>query len=402
MLKKLGFFRKKQFGTGSLEPATLSSNITLSSSSLYSVDDTINLDITTTNAVGANIVVYFDLHSAQFVDDSNADVYTVPANGNISVSKQLVAAASTQSNVDFTCSLRSGTIDGAVLDSHSLTLETIANVDISVSGGNVSTVADLDVYTFDSDGTNAFTSYSMTTNFVSGTHLAFDILAIAGGGAGGHDVISSDDYTCGGGGAGGHVTFSSVIDTDGVFAVNVGKGGVIQPTLGVGQSGYASQFGSLANPSGGGGGGGFGNFGAGANGGGGASGGGGRGSVVAPPRIRGIGGSLVTGQGNFGSAGRQPLAGGGGGGAGSGWDRYNYVTQPSDLVYGSQGGQPIYYKKSGANVAYCGGGTGYLGTTFVPGSGAGSIGGGGHANASGGNGQVICKTARYTKQIVLL
>lgn len=404
MSKKIGFFRKKKFGTSTPTTSTLTSNISLSSSSIYDVNDTINLDIFTTGAVGANIAVVYDLHSAQFANGSNVDVYTVPASGNLSISKPLLAASSTEANVDFSVSIRVGNETGKILDSHSATLETIANVDITASGGNVETQGGINVYTFDSNGTSAFTSYSLTTNFVSGTHQGLDILAIAGGGAGGHYAVNNSDFTCGGGGAGGHDTFTSVIDADGVFAVNVGRGGNIQTTAGVGENGYASQFASLINTLvGGGGGGGYGSSpaGGGGAGAGGASGGGGRGAVVSPPQVRGLGGSNVSLQGYEGSAGRIPEAGGGGGGAGSGWDRFNYITGGS-LVYGSQGGDPVYYNKSGANVAYSGGGTGYLGTVFVPGSGSSSIGGGGHANTSGGHGQVICKTARYTKKIVLL
>lgn len=393
MLKKLGFFRKKQFGTGVLAPSTVSSNITLSSSSPYVVDDTVNMEITTTNAVGANIVVYFDVHNAQFADGSNADIYTVPANGIVNASKQLVAASDISSNVDFTIRILNGTTTGSVLETNNLRFVPIANVDITASPSSLTNIGNVDIYTFDSDSVNAITSYSMVTNFVSGDRLAFDYLAVAGGGAGGEETT----YGGGGGGAGGIIKNTSVLDADGTYFINVGRGGHATPNDG-GEQGYQSQFGSLANPSGGG-------YGGGGTsgrvaGGGGASGGGGRGGLVSPPRPVGFGGSSVVGEGHDGGSGFIQQAGGGGGGYLNGLNRYTY--DPSSGGVGSIGGEGGTFNITGANVIYSAGGNGYPNTNYRPGSGNTSIGGGGHFGQDGGDGQVIVKTGRYTRKIVLL
>ena len=396
MLKKLGFYRKKQFGTGTLAPATISSNITLESSSLYSVDDTINVDIET-ESIGANLVVYFDVHSAQFADGSNVETVTVPANGQVSVSKQLVSASDINANVDFTVSIRNSTINGAELDSHDLRFVPIANVDITASPSSLINVGNVDIYTFDSDGTNALTSYSMVTNFVSGDRLAFDYLVVAGGGAGGDYPTGVAGYRGGGGGAGGLTKGTQVLDADGTYNINVGRGGHANANDG-GEAGYASQLGSLANPSGGG-------YGGGGTsgkvaGGGGASGGGGRGGLISPPQPVGFGGSSVLNEGNDGGSGYIQEAGGGGGGYLTGLNRFTY--DPSSGGIGSVGGEGGTFNTSGSNVVYSAGGNGYPNTSYRPGSGNTSIGGGGHFSQDGDDGQVIVKTARYTRKIVLL
>ena len=392
-MSKKYFFKKKQVGLGRNVRPTVTSNVSLSSSSIYSVDDTIQVDVFTTNAVGSNIAVVFDVPNYQVAnDESNVAIATIGASGNVTVTRQLVAGSNVNANVDFTVSVRNGNESGGSFTTQNCRFVPIANV--TASGGNTSVVDGYNMHTFDNDGSNQ-TSSSLTYTLHSGTRIAVDALVFAGGGAGGNSSIGPVGYTSGGGGAGGRDRGTTVIDTATSYSVLVGRGGVVknqaQTSAGNdrGESGYNSQFSSFAEASGGGGGGGY----VQGSGAGGGSGGGGRGGTVTPPRVPGTGGSFVSGQGNAGGDGGYTDVAGGGGGAGS---------AGQDGVDGSTGGAPVYYDWSGANVAYSGGGSGYPSTTYQPGSGTSSIAGGGHAAGSGGPGQIIVRVPQYTRKIVLL
>jgi hypothetical protein len=216
---------------------------------------------------------------------------------------------------------------------------------VTSSGGNT-------IHTFTTSGTLSPLS-SLTASY----------LIVAGGGGGGG---------LGGGGAGGLLSGSGVtIDTNSVYVVTVGSGGVGSGAT-RGTNGGNSAFSIVSTSAVGGGGGGA--SGAPRDGLAGGSGGGGGSNLAG----FGVGGAGTSGQGNTGGTAftngtLAGVAGGGGGGASA-------VGVTATAGVGGAGGAGTASSISGSSVTYAGGGGGgtYSGT---PGNG-GSGGGGKGANAS--------------------
>lgn len=254
--------------------------------------------------------------------------------------------------------------------------------------------------TLPSPATKNFTSNSsFSLTYDQAHYLNYDILCVAGGGAGGpgsNADVAINGYG-GGGGAGGVVyeENSSVLDavpygTSATFDVIVGEGGNRTSTTLAGRAGKSSAIKqsstTLISATGGGGGGAFGLSFGGKDGGTGGSGGGG-GGKTALGDAGGTGGSGITGQGYAGgTATSWPTNyGGGGGGAGSAGSSTG------------AGGTGFTSNISGSSVTYAIGGPGSA-TTMGNTAGSGSTAGFGNytgttrwAAADGKKGTVIVK-----------
>jgi hypothetical protein len=210
-------------------------------------------------------------------------------------------------------------------------------------------------------------------------------LVVAGGGGGG-------DNSAGGGGAGGYLTSVITLDLATSYTVTVGAGGA--PGTNNTQNGFNgsnSQLGAIATAIGGGGGGGLSysvlNPAIGVGNSGGSGGGGGAAYTTEGP---GTGGAGTVGQGNAGGTGGSTAggAGGGGGGAGAVGSNGNGATNT-----GGAGGAGTASSISGTSVTYAGGGGGAGATGGTGGSGGGGNGDSGvtagtpgTANLGGGGG----------------
>jgi hypothetical protein len=265
-------------------------------------------------------------------------------------------------------------------------------------GGIVTTSGANTIHTFQTSGTLS----PLST-------LSASYLIVAGGGAGGGNAFN------GGGGGGGLLSGSGiVIDTNSIYVVTVGAGGV-GASSSVGTQGGNSVFSAYATSAVGGGIGGSGANGAGGNGG---SGGGGAGGSSGTSTA----GTGTSGQGNNGGTGIGGGSGtwgaGGGGGAGA-------VGGNGAIRTGGNGGAGSASSISGTSTTYAGGGggaadgptgSGTAGSGGSGGGGAGSasssatsgtanLGGGGggayatNAGGSGGSGIVIISYAGSTQQM---
>jgi hypothetical protein len=213
------------------------------------------------------------------------------------------------------------------------------------------------VKTFNSTNTDNTKDWDNNGNLCPLGVRSVDYLCIAGGASGGARLA-------GGGGAGGLLAATGAIVAQGTsYTITVGSGGAAvtsaPPTGYAGINGGASQFGALANPTGGGGAAAYLGY-AGSSGG---SGGGGTfNSVSGYAGVGGQGSAGGNGNGNTGGAG-----GGGAGGAGA---------SPGASV-GGTGGVGVTSSISGGSVGYAGGGGG---------CGQGPSGNGGTASDGGGAG----------------
>jgi hypothetical protein len=215
-------------------------------------------------------------------------------------------------------------------------------------GGIVTTSGANTIHTFQTSG---------TLSPLSTLSASYLIVAGGGGGARGNGSVGAN----GGGGAGGLQTSSGLtIDTNSIYLVTVGSGGVgYTGGNGIGGNGTNSSFSAYATASVGGGGGGGSSSGL-SNG---VSGGSGGGSGTT-----GTGGSATSGQGNAGgtSGGNGGSGGGGAGAAGS----------ASSGNPGAVGGVGLTSSISGTSTYYAGGGGGASNDGSSAG-GAGGLGGGG-------------------------
>ncbi len=245
-----------------------------------------------------------------------------------------------------------------------------------------------------------------TANFTVTTGGGVEYLIIAGGGGGGANPTYSS-VAAGGGGAGGlisnlggtllEVSPTGGPDSDGIYPVTVGGGGLGRTgtSNGAGQDGTNSTFAGLVALGGGGGGANQQNGRAGGSGGG-ASGQGANSRVT----LGGVGlqtNSASGGHGHNGGggtgAGLQP--GGGGGAGGIGADS-------------NTGGDGMVSSISGATIEYATGGAGALnsaagfqGVAGTPGTGNGGGGGGRSAGATGGDGGSGVVIIRYSLESFL-
>ena len=212
-------------------------------------------------------------------------------------------------------------------------------------------------------GSNVIHTFTTSGTLTPISSLSASYLIVAGGGGGGFN------YGAGGGG-GGLLSGSGVtIDTNSIYLVTVGAGGLGATSSGRGSSGSNSSFSIVTTSVVGGGGGGGNTATTGASGGSGG-GGGGNGSGA-------VGGSATSGQGNNGgsSFSGSPGAAGGGGGAGA-------VGGTGTSGVGGVGGAGASSSISGSSVTYAGGGGGNANGT----DGAGGAGGGGAAGNPATNG----------------
>ena len=270
---------------------------------------------------------------------------------------------------------------------------------VTSSGGNT-------IHTFTTSG---------TLSPITPLSASYLVVAVGGGGGGGRG---------GGGGGGGFLTSTGVaIDTNSIYLVTVGAGG-IGATAGVtanGTSGGNSAWSIVSTAAVGGGGGGTSLSGGSTanNGLTGGSGGGGSGRAIGSPA--GTGGAATSGQGFAGGNGitTAPLGGGGGGGAsgvgatgkntgtGAGGDGLASSLSGSSVTYGGGGGGGSDTTAAsggtggGGNSGTPSAGTGVAGTTNLGGGGGGGSGGGanGGSGGNGGSGIVIISYPGSTQQM---
>ena len=220
-----------------------------------------------------------------------------------------------------------------------------------------------------------FTS-SGTYTKPTGLKIAF-VQAWGGGGSGGHGAAGGSNGTGGGGGGGGYneqwILGTAIGTTE---TVTIGDGGAAVTSVGAGNSGANTTFGSLLTAYGGGGGG---YVSTGDDGGGGGGGGGTLGVGSAPGNTT-SGGNGGAPNSNFGLGGATPNNGGdssagGGGGGGGDTDSVGTAGLGGHSFYGGGGG----------------GGATYAGTANVGGSSTygGGGGGGGSASPSASGGSSI-------------
>ena len=227
------------------------------------------------------------------------------------------------------------------------------------------------------DGTYWYHAFLSSGTFTPQTTLSCSALVVAGGGAGGANGG-------GGGGAGGAIVLSSTSLTAQNYVVTIGAGG--SSSLGVGNNGSNTVFGSNT-AIGGGKGGVFNQAGS-------AGGSGGGGAMSAGASV--TGGSATSGQGFAGGTGSSSYSsntGGGAGGGGAGAVGANAVNANPMLGVGGVGVSGATYsfingagaamnvgQLSGGNYYFAGGGSG--GPSGFSVSNYGGLGGGANFNAS--------------------
>ncbi len=204
---------------------------------------------------------------------------------------------------------------------------------VSASGGTVTTSGLYTIQTFTTSGTFTVSSAATGANV--------EVLVVGGGGSGGNNNTTNAN----GGGGGGGVIDTIVPVTPGAYTVTVGNGGAAVPsvTIGVGNNGQSSVFGTYT-ALGGGGGASTGSAtaaGSGGSGGGAAQGGGAAGAST-----------QTNGYGNAGGASTVSWTGAGGGGAGG------QGISGSSGATGGNGGAGYVSSITGSSVAYAGGGGG--------------------------------------------
>ncbi|MFH1226379.1 MAG: DUF2341 domain-containing protein [Planctomycetota bacterium] len=207
---------------------------------------------------------------------------------------------------------------------------------ITATGGTITYSGGYKIHTFTSSG---------TFNVTGGGNV--EVLVVAGGGSGGNHNTTNGN---GGGGGGGVMSNAAFSVISGTMTVTVGNGGAAIPnsTIGIGNNGANSVFGSLTAIGGGGGGGsGVSPGGPGQN--------GGSGGGAAQPNGGGGTGGTSTQTGGYGNAGGNDAVswtGGGGGGAGSAG------VAGSSSAPGGNGGTGFACSISGSLQYYAGGGGG--------------------------------------------
>jgi hypothetical protein len=285
------------------------------------------------------------------------------------------------------------------------TLET--NSIAKYSGNNVSVDDSLNLKSYNTTARDALTSVagdiiyntsvnkpqyfdgSAWQNMAAPASVAFDYLAVAGGGGAGGVAASGSSRGPGGGGAGGMVasTFSLVAETD--YTVTIGAGGPggaigfnngtkgddTKITGDAGATHISVDGGGLGSAQ--------------SNSGGDGGSGGGSGN------LGGSGGSATSGQGNDGGAGASGVGGGGGGGG------KGSAGTSSTGTTGGAGGSGQANSLSGSSVTYAAGGIGgnHLSSPSSPADGADNTGNGGggcggntgNRGGNGGSGILILK-----------